>query len=103
MGERIATGEAAVRHFTQLTTIKASRLMKRFRTNELSLVLEKVVQIGLRNSWTELQGTPLRVPQIQLRPEPPEPDRPASDEPTSMTSSDTDPSVSRPVNKKGGT
>ncbi|KAI0255169.1 OPA3-domain-containing protein [Lactifluus subvellereus] len=36
------------------------------RTQELSRILGRVVEIGLRGGWTELQDTPLQVPRIPL-------------------------------------
>ena len=43
------------------------------RNDELSRILERVVEIGLRGGWAEFEGTPLALPQIQLtRPHPTE-------------------------------
>lgn len=38
---------------------------------ELSRILERVVGIGIRGGWAELQDTPLQLPNIQLFKPPP--------------------------------
>jgi hypothetical protein len=44
------------------------------RNDELTRILERVVEIGLRGGWVEFQDTPLQLPRIQLSP-PPSPAR----------------------------
>jgi hypothetical protein len=36
------------------------------RNQELSRILERVVEIGLRGGWTEFESTPLPIPRIEL-------------------------------------
>jgi hypothetical protein len=36
------------------------------RARELARILDRVVEIGLRGGWAELQDTPLQIPRIQL-------------------------------------
>ena len=43
-----------------------SRLNCYFRARELARILDRVVEIGLRGGWAELQDTPLQIPRIQL-------------------------------------
>lgn len=47
------------------------------RNDEITRILTKVVEIGLRGGWAEFEETPLRLPRIQLdvgrRPRPPPP------------------------------
>lgn len=55
------------------------------RNDELTRILERVVEIGLRGGWAEFEGTPLQLPRIELhRPHEqsdstpkPEPEQPA--------------------------
>ncbi|KAF8256360.1 hypothetical protein EI94DRAFT_1767792 [Lactarius quietus] len=35
------------------------------RARELARILDRVVEIGLRGGWAELQDTPLQIPRIQ--------------------------------------
>jgi len=53
----------------------------RVRTDELSHVLQTIVEIGLRGGWVEFEGTPLKVPRIQMSPEVPELCAPSRDHP----------------------
>lgn len=47
------------------------------KTNaELSRILQRIVEIGMRGGWAEFEGTPLQIPRIQLAPH----HLPASDE-----------------------
>lgn len=39
---------------------------ERERARELARILDRVVEIGLRGGWAELQDTPLQIPRIQL-------------------------------------
>ncbi|KAH9069333.1 optic atrophy 3 protein-domain-containing protein [Lactarius deliciosus] len=39
---------------------------ERERSRELTRILDRVVDIGLRGGWAELQDTPLQIPRIQL-------------------------------------
>ncbi|KAH9059244.1 OPA3-domain-containing protein [Lactarius vividus] len=39
---------------------------ERERSRELARILDRVVDIGLRGGWAELQDTPLQIPRIQL-------------------------------------
>lgn len=44
-------------------------ILPHFRRNdELSRILERVVEIGLRGGWAEFQDTPLQIPRIKLPP-----------------------------------
>ncbi|TDL18526.1 OPA3-domain-containing protein [Rickenella mellea] len=36
------------------------------RSDELSRILERVVEIGLRGGWAEFEDTPLKIPRIEL-------------------------------------
>ncbi|PSR70886.1 hypothetical protein PHLCEN_2v13248 [Hermanssonia centrifuga] len=36
------------------------------RNDELTRILERIVEIGLRGGWAEFEGTPLALPRIQL-------------------------------------
>ena len=36
------------------------------RNAELSRILQRVVEIGMRGGWAEFEGTPLQIPRIQL-------------------------------------
>ncbi|EKM56117.1 uncharacterized protein PHACADRAFT_145226 [Phanerochaete carnosa HHB-10118-sp] len=38
------------------------------KNDELTRILERVVEIGLRGGWAEFEGTPLTLPRIQLNP-----------------------------------
>ncbi|EIM82339.1 OPA3-domain-containing protein [Stereum hirsutum FP-91666 SS1] len=40
------------------------------KNEELTRILERVVEIGLRGGWAELEDTPLRIPRLQLGPPP---------------------------------
>ncbi|KAG6872711.1 hypothetical protein C0993_001976 [Termitomyces sp. T159_Od127] len=40
------------------------------RNDELSRILQRIVEIGLRGGWAEFEGTPLQIPRIQLNPTP---------------------------------
>ncbi|CCM04563.1 uncharacterized protein FIBRA_06744 [Fibroporia radiculosa] len=59
------------------------------RNDELSRILERVVEIGLRGGWAEFEDTPLALPRIRLSP------TRSSEEPTSspnaMDNATTDP------------
>lgn len=52
----------------------AERLIRRSlltccaRNDELTRILERIVEIGLRGGWAEFEGTPLALPQISLSP-----------------------------------
>lgn len=37
------------------------------RNDELSRILERIVEIGLRGGWTEFEGNPLPIPRVDLR------------------------------------
>uniref|UniRef100_A0A0W0F0T6 Putative OPA3-domain-containing protein n=1 Tax=Moniliophthora roreri TaxID=221103 RepID=A0A0W0F0T6_MONRR len=39
---------------------------ERRRNDELSRILERMVEIGLRGGWAEFEDTPLRIPRISL-------------------------------------
>ena len=42
-------------------------LIRDLRRNiELSRILQRVVEIGMRGGWAEFEGTPLQIPRIQL-------------------------------------
>lgn len=43
-------------------------LQEKQRNDELSRILERIVEIGLRGGWVELQDTPLQLPRIQIPP-----------------------------------
>jgi len=63
------------------------------RNDELTRILERVVEIGLRGGWAEFEDTPLMLPRIQLAPpsspqSSPPPDIP-SDVPASGVQTDT--------------
>lgn len=53
------------------------------RNDELTRILERVVEIGLRGGWAEFEDTPLALPRIQLNPS-----RPSQSSLPSDTSSD---------------
>ncbi|TFL07889.1 OPA3-domain-containing protein [Pterulicium gracile] len=40
---------------------------ERQRNDELSRILERIVEIGLRGGWTEFEGNPLPIPRVDLR------------------------------------
>ena len=37
-----------------------------YRNDELTRILERVVELGLRSGWAEFEDTPLAIPRIQL-------------------------------------
>lgn len=39
-----------------------------YRNEELTRILERIVEIGLRGGWAEFENTPLALPRIQLTP-----------------------------------
>ncbi|TFK27093.1 OPA3-domain-containing protein [Coprinopsis marcescibilis] len=39
---------------------------ERMRNDELSRILERVVEVGLRGGWAEFQDTPIQLPRVQL-------------------------------------
>ncbi len=41
---------------------------RRYRNDELTRILERVVEIGLRGGWAEFEDTPLQFPRISLAP-----------------------------------
>lgn len=41
---------------------------ERSRNDELSRILERIVEIGLRGGWAEFEDTPLAIPRVQLAP-----------------------------------
>ncbi|KAG5634886.1 hypothetical protein H0H81_000416 [Sphagnurus paluster] len=43
---------------------------EKHRNDELSRILQRVVEIGLRGGWAEFEDTPLQIPRIQLSPTP---------------------------------
>ncbi|GJE88107.1 OPA3 domain-containing protein [Phanerochaete sordida] len=43
---------------------------ERARNDELTRILERVVEIGLRGGWAEFEGTPLTLPRIELNQRP---------------------------------
>ncbi|KAJ3476498.1 hypothetical protein NLI96_g11116 [Meripilus lineatus] len=43
---------------------------EKLRNDELTRILERVVEIGLRGGWAEFEDTPLPLPMIQLAPYP---------------------------------
>ncbi|TRM57811.1 OPA3-domain-containing protein [Schizophyllum amplum] len=42
---------------------------RRRRNEELSRVLQRVVEIGLRGGWAEWEGTPIQLPRVNLAPQ----------------------------------
>ena len=65
------------------------------RNNELTRILERVVSIGLRGGWAELEDTPLALPRMQFVPQ----SSPASLE--SSSSPDTPADTSSPLSDSG--
>ncbi|KAJ3537062.1 hypothetical protein NM688_g6741 [Phlebia brevispora] len=59
--------------------------------DELSRILERVVEIGLRGGWAEFEDTPLLLPKIQLNPR-----RKSSDSPLSEELGDAPPTETEP-------
>ncbi|KAF5386864.1 hypothetical protein D9615_002084 [Tricholomella constricta] len=62
------------------------------RNDELSRILERVVEIGLRGGWAEFEDTPLQIPRIQLAPSvqhPVDTPPPQDNTPTQIDSIDT--------------
>ena len=60
--------------------------------DELTRILERVVEIGLRGGWAEFEDSPLAIPRIQLVPSkanesPPLPQPPSDDTPTDIAGS----------------
>jgi len=55
-------GELAVR----LERAEDASVEERERARELARILDRVVEIGLRGGWAELQDTPLQIPRIRL-------------------------------------
>ncbi|KAH7890153.1 optic atrophy 3 protein-domain-containing protein [Phlebopus sp. FC_14] len=43
---------------------------ERARNDELARIVERMVEIGLRGGWAEFESTPLKVPRVELVPEP---------------------------------
>ncbi|KAF9464521.1 optic atrophy 3 protein-domain-containing protein [Collybia nuda] len=64
---------------------------ERQKNDELSRILQRVVEIGLRGGWLEFQDTPLQFPRIELHPPrpPPQPPISTSDLPPEDTQIDT--------------
>lgn len=56
------------------------------RNEELSRILQAVVEVGLRGGWAEFEDTPLQLPRIQLAP--PRPAPPPSSDDSSNTPTD---------------
>ncbi|KAI5118286.1 hypothetical protein M0805_003241 [Coniferiporia weirii] len=44
------------------------------RNDELNKVLGRMIDVGLRGGWAELEDTPLRLPQVRIIPVPPPPE-----------------------------
>ncbi|KAF9228907.1 OPA3-domain-containing protein [Gyrodon lividus] len=42
---------------------------ERARNDDLARIVERMVEIGLRGGWAEFEGTPLKVPRVELVPE----------------------------------
>ncbi|CAA7260931.1 unnamed protein product [Cyclocybe aegerita] len=66
LGERIAALNTRVDDLVKVW--EEERGAERQRNDELSRILERVVEIGLRGGWAEFQDTPLQLPRIQLSP-----------------------------------
>jgi hypothetical protein len=69
------------------------------RNNELSRILERIVEIGMRGGWAEFEATPLQIPRIQLTPH----HLPAFDENTPRTvdiDTESDTNIRTPPNSK---
>ncbi|KAI0044120.1 OPA3-domain-containing protein [Auriscalpium vulgare] len=62
---------------------------ERQRNVELTRILERVVEIGLRGGWAEMQDTPLQIPRIQFNVD-------ASRNPPAPLGSDSEPSLPSP-------
>lgn len=63
LGElQVRVGELAAR----LERWEDASAEERERARELARILDRVVEIGLRGGWAELQDTPLQIPRIQL-------------------------------------
>jgi len=67
---------------------------ERQRNDELTRILERVVEIGLRGGWAEFKDTPLQFPLIRLTPHPPP--SPAQLDPPPDTQGDNNTQTSTP-------
>jgi len=67
------------------------------RTQELSRILDHVVEIGLRGGWAELQDTPLQVPRITL-----DVPQPTSHPPRHLSTKRPEPPLSSPTDTTRG-
>jgi len=59
---QVRVGELAAR----IDSWEDASVEERERARELARILDRVVDIGLRGGWAELQDTPLQIPRIQL-------------------------------------
>ena len=50
-----------------------------YRNDELTRVLNRIVDVGLRGGWAQLEDTPLRIPKVSSQPPPPKEEAPPSD------------------------
>ncbi|TFY53015.1 hypothetical protein EVG20_g10302 [Dentipellis fragilis] len=55
---------------------------ERERNDELTRILERVVEIGLKGGWAELEDTPLKIPRIEFH-KPPDASADSSSDPSS--------------------
>ncbi|KAJ3514041.1 hypothetical protein NLJ89_g2602 [Agrocybe chaxingu] len=71
LGERIAALNTRVDDLVKVWEEERDAERQRHvwvENDELSRILERVVEIGLRGGWAEFQDTPLQLPRIQLAP-----------------------------------
>ncbi|KAI0689840.1 optic atrophy 3 protein-domain-containing protein [Cytidiella melzeri] len=71
LDELQAQVESLTQRMDAMATASEERwLGERDRNDELTRILERIVEIGLRGGWAEFEGTPLSLPRISGRPPP---------------------------------
>lgn len=94
--ERIEDVAQRVQALAQRAEESDARVLEeRQKNEELTRILERVVEIGLRGGWVELEDTPLRIPRPSPRAHSPPSDLPPSP-PSSSSSPSPSPSPSPP-------
>lgn len=70
-----------------LETMQEELEGQRARNDELARIVERMLEIGLRGGWAEFEGTPLRIPRVELVPPSLKPRAGSSDSDSSGSSS----------------
>ncbi|KIJ96053.1 hypothetical protein K443DRAFT_682599 [Laccaria amethystina LaAM-08-1] len=95
LGTRLTELNSRVDALTQRWEEELSQ--ERQRNDELSRILERIVEIGLRGGWVELQDTPLQLSRIQIPPHLRHPSDKIVEDPKSPTVTSTLPPKDTPI------